>query len=395
MPNTPEQWIQIQQLFEHVVDMPEQQMHAYLDQVTAPSELVAEVKAMLLAHQGEPLGLEGRAETLSQEQLAPERLGAYKIIRKLGQGGMSVVFLAVRDDNTFNREVAIKTLERVYNSDALRQRFQHEQRIHARLNHPNIARLLDAGISVNNKPYLVMQYVNGLSIIEYANQNHCDTKQRLMLVTQVCDAIAFAHSQLILHRDIKPSNIMVDSNGQAMLLDFGIAKLLNEGEDNEETQKLTREGDKLMTLSYASPEQIRGETLSTASDVYSLGVVLYELLAGHRPFYGKGDYQLSDNILNQKTPPPTQTLSGQKISRDLQAITLRALEKQPQDRYPSVAAFAADIKRYLNHEVIVARPPSLMKRMINFWRRNPITAPLGTLALLVANQSSRTTTLDC
>ncbi len=378
MPDPTQQWPLIQALFERVLEVPELERPAFLDTVTAPTEVLAEVKDML-THHGQPLNLESLADDLNQELQTPERLGAYKIIRKLGQGGMSLVYLGQRDDNTFNRQVAIKTLDRVINTETMRARFRHEQRIHARLNHPNIARLLDAGLSTNNKPYLVMQYVNGTSIIEFANTHNYDIKQRLQLITQVCDAIAFAHSQLILHRDIKPSNIMVDDSEQAILLDFGIAKLLD---DNDEiAQQLTREGDKLMTLSYASPEQIRGDELGTASDVYSLGVVLYELLCGSRPFYGKGDYQLSDAILNHEAPTPINSTNKQKISRDLQAIVMRAIEKEPLDRYDSAAALAADIRRYLNHEVIIARPPSIFKRITKFWRRNPITAPLGTLAI--------------
>ena len=164
MPDPTQQWPLIQELFERVLEVPELERPAFLDTVSAPPEVLAEVKDML-AHHGQPLSLESLADDLNQELQIPERLGAYKIIRKLGQGGMSLVYLGQRDDNTFNRQVAIKTLDRVINTKSMRARFHHEQHIHARLNHPNIARLLDAGLSTNNKPYLVMQYVNGLSLI--------------------------------------------------------------------------------------------------------------------------------------------------------------------------------------------------------------------------------------
>lgn len=376
-------WQLIQTLFEQALELPESDRLAFLQQSKHPAEITQEVSEMLTAHHGAPLELENQAELFILNEKTPDRFGPYKIIRELGRGGMSVVYLASRDDNTFNRQVAIKTLDQIIHSQAMQNRFRHEQRIHARLNHPNIARLMDAGVTDENKPFFVMQYVDGVSIVDYANSQKCTIKQRLKLLAQVCEAITFAHSQLILHRDIKPSNILVNAQGQVQLLDFGIAKLLDDDGSNDLARpELTREGDKLMTVSYASPEQIRGEVLTTVSDLFSLGVLFYELLTGHRPFQGNNDFELSEAIIKQEAAAPLKTAAGLGISRDLQAIALKALEKKPQDRYPSVAAMADDIQRYLNHQVISARPPSLTKKLAKFWRRNPLTAPLGVIAMV-------------
>lgn len=381
MGSSADQWQQIQQLFEQALTIPVDQRQDFLNKKDAPADITQEVSDMLSAYDGKPLEMESQLENFCQEAKAPKRLGPYKIIDTLGRGGMSVVYLATRDDNTFNLRVAIKTLDQIINTDAMRNRFRNEQRIHARLEHPHIARILDAGVTPENRPFLVMQYVDGISIVDYVNSHHCNTEQILKLLTQVCEAITFAHSQLILHRDIKPSNILVNDEGQAVLLDFGIAKLLNDNNDST-AHNLTREGDKLMTLTYASPEQIRGELLTTASDVFSLGVLFYELLAGQRPFSGNSDFELSNAILNNEAKPPTKSFSGQNIPRDLQAIALKAIEKIPKDRYSSVAAMADDVQCYLNHRIISARPPKLYKKFTKFWRRNPIAAPLGVFSLV-------------
>ena len=212
------------------------------------------------------------------------RVGPYRIVRPLGRGGMGAVYLAVRDDDQFHKEVAIKTLKFELEGGPAVSRFRHERQILAHLEHPNIARLLDGGTTEQGTPYIVLEYVAGVPIASWCEQQQLSIEQRLRLFRQVCDAVQYAHQHLIVHRDIKPGNILVTADGVPKLLDFGIAKLLDAGAvDGVEALTATATGALLMTPDYASPEQVRGEAVSTATDVYSLGAVLYQLLTGQRP----------------------------------------------------------------------------------------------------------------
>ena len=292
---------------------------------------------------------------------------------------MGVVYLAERADDAYRQRVAIK-LVRIA-ADGIVERFQRERQILANLEHPNIARLLDGGTTAAGLPYLVMEYVDGEPIDTYCERHELDVEQRLKLFLSVCAAVRFAHQNLVVHRDLKPSNILVTADGQPKLLDFGIARLVeNEGAQDDATQTIGR----MMTPQYASPEQLRGGQVTTASDVYSLGVLLYQLLTGIRP-YGVDVDSLGEmeRIVCEEVPSaPSKMVPGPEgslLRGDLDWITLKALEKEPGRRYGSPFLLAEDIERHLRHEPVVARPPSARYRIGRYVRRHR----LGVLAASV------------
>lgn len=375
-----EEWDRIQTLFESALQIPSEQREQFLQSLDITPNVLEEVLSMVQAHDSQLLVLESSARTFEAMQQPPSKLGNYRIVREIGQGGMGKVYLGKRDDGAFEREVAIKILSQVTSTEVLRERFNREIHIHAQLEHPNIAHLLDASISTQGAPYLVMQYVNGVPITEFISNHQCSIEERVRLIIQVCDAVAFAHGQLILHRDIKPSNILVTEEGQVVLLDFGIAKLLK---NEEQEQTLTRVNDQIATLAYASPEQISQQGLTTGSDVYSLGTILYELLTGHRPFVQSSTPALFEDVLKKDAVPPHMTGEGDKVPVDLQAICLKSLEKRVSDRYASASDLSADLRRFLNHETVTVRKPGLWDRIQKFWHRHPIAAPFTILASIV------------
>ncbi len=343
-------------------------------------DLAREIHQMLSAHDGPALAFEHATQTQRPAAL-PARIGPYRIVKRIAQGGMGEVLLGERADHAFERRVAIKTLKFGVHGSHWSERFRREQAIHAQLEHPNIAHLMDAGLTKQGTPYLVMDYVAGETIVAYVQSKRITLRQRASLVAQVCDAVAFAHNRLILHRDIKPSNILVDSDDQVKLLDFGIAKLLDEGDSDP---SLTRTGQHLMTPRYASPEQIRGESLTVTSDVYSLGVVLYELLTGQPPFDANTDFKLSQKVLetNPLVPREADPTVGGRVPADLQAICLKAIEKVPERRYASAAEMGDDLRRFIEHRSVQARKPSWIDRLRRATWRHPIAVPLGALAIV-------------
>ncbi|MGZ8320514.1 MAG: protein kinase domain-containing protein, partial [Telluria sp.] len=322
------------------------------------------------------------------ELAAGDAIGPYRLLSELGSGGMGAVWLAERADGALNRQVALK-LPRMVWAKGLAERMARERDILATLEHPNIARLYDAGVDQHGRPYLALEYVEGRPIDVYVKERGLSVRHRLELLLQVCAAVAFAHSRLVVHRDLKPSNILVTADGQVRLLDFGIAKLM-EGDSTRETQ-LTQLAGRALTLDYASPEQVRGEPLSTASDVYSLGVVSYELLTGTRPYRLKrGSAAELEEAIEQSEPAlasraaidaaPVRVLRG-----DLDAILNQALKKSIKERYRSVEALADDWQRWLRDEPVAARPDSAVYRLRKFVRRHRAqvaAAALVTFALI-------------
>ena len=321
-------------------------------------------------------------ESLRQSGFLPGQvIDRYRIIREIGRGGMGAVFLAERADDEYQHQVAIKLIKRGTDTDSVLRQFRNERQILAGFSHPNIARLLDGGTTESGLPYFVMEYVDGVSIDEYCKQHALSVRERLKLFREICAAVSYAHGRLVVHRDIKRSNILVTNDGTPKLLDFGIAKILQEG--NEPPQIATATGARLMTPEYASPEQLRGEPVTTVSDVYSLGIVLYELLTGQSPYASKastpGDFA---KVANELQPRKPSTAAGDRsrqqsvisnprvLKGDLDNIVLMALRKEPQRRYQSVDRLSEDIRRHLDQLPVLARKDTFGYRSSKFVRRN-------------------------
>ncbi|MEZ5458086.1 MAG: protein kinase [Steroidobacteraceae bacterium] len=327
--------------------------------------------------------------------------GPYRLERPLGAGGMGSVWLAQRADGLFDRHVALKLPHRGLLGVSAAQRLAQERTILAGLQHPNIAQLLDAGVTQLGQPYLALEYIDGMAIDRYCARHDLDVDARLRLVLQVAEALAHAHARLVVHRDLKPANILVTDAGQVKLLDFGIAKLLAD-DDGGAASPLTRVAGRVLTPDYASPEQIRGALITTSTDIYSLGVVLYELLTGARPYRLRRDtaVSLEAAILEAQSVAPSRMVasrsgtestavpvSARELRGDLDVIVLKALRKDAAERYPTVAAFADDLRRHLEGRPVVARPDSSWYRATRFIQRNRIAVAATTsvaLALLAA-----------
>ncbi|MGZ9031776.1 MAG: protein kinase domain-containing protein, partial [Burkholderiaceae bacterium] len=315
------------------------------------------------------------------ELAAGDAIGPYRLLSELGSGGMGAVWLAERADGALKREVALK-LPRMVWAKGLAERMARERDILATLEHPNIARLYDAGVDQHGRPYLALEYVEGRPIDVYVKERGLSVRHRLDLLLQVCAAVAFAHSRLVVHRDLKPSNILVTADGQVRLLDFGIAKLM-EGDSTRETQ-LTQLAGRALTLDYASPEQINGEPIGTASDVYSLGVVAYEVLTGAKPYRLKrgSAAELEEAIATLDAPRASDAAGdpgGKRALRgDVDAILNKALKKDIGERYGTVDALAQDIARHLNKEPVNARPDAFGYRASKFFARYRLQVAAGT-----------------
>ena len=343
---------------------------------------------------------------LVSEAVGP-RVGAYTLIREIGSGGMGTVYLAVRHDDVFDKRVAIKILKRGMDSDSIVRRFRNERQILASLQHPYIAGLLDGGTTAEGLPYFAMEYIEGQRIVDYSDAHLLDTSARIELFRKVCAAVQYAHQNLIIHRDIKPANVLVTPDGTPKLLDFGIAKLLNP-ELAGETIALTAAGPQLMTPEYASPEQVRGEPVTTATDVYSLGVLLYELLTGRRPYRltSRTPAEIARVVCNSVPVPPSTAVTRtaeaapagdspetggvassralatdatrsadtdrlrRRLAGDLDNIVLKALSKEAPRRYASVDQFSEDLRRHLAGLPVIARKDTLGYRTAKFVRRN-------------------------
>jgi eukaryotic-like serine/threonine-protein kinase len=317
------------------------------------------------------------------------RIGPWRIVRQLGQGGMGLVYLAERVDGAFTQQVALKLIRRGLDSDRILQRFEGERQILARLEHPNIARLVDGGLTSDGTPWFAMELVEGDPIDRYCAARELGVEARLRLFAEVCRAVAFAHSRLVVHRDLKPDNILVTQRGEVRLLDFGIAKVIGDAPAGE---TLTRTGMRVMTPGYASPEQVRGEPVGTATDVYSLGVILYELLTGERPHDLSGRTLAEvQRIVSEEAPARPSTRVGdtgrlrRQLRGDLDVICLKALHKEPERRFASVEALHADIVRHLDGRPVLARPDTVLYRARKFVSRHRVgvTGAVAGSALLV------------
>ncbi len=413
---TPERWHRVEELFRTVADRPQVERKAYLTRVCGDdNELLHEVLSLLAQDTAEDFlqaPIAGVAFSLTadpKEDLAGERIGPYRITRLVGRGGMGTVYEAVRDDEQFQQQVALKLIKRGMDSDFVRDRFLRERQILASLDHPHIARLFDGGTTADGQPYFVMEFVDGVPITDYCQARGLALDERLKLFRDVCSAIQHAHQKLIVHRDLKPSNILVTEDGTPKLLDFGIAKLLTPDPGDALTR--TDTALRLMTPDYASPEQVRGGTITTATDVYSLGAVLYELLTTRRPhqFQTYSPLGIERAICETEAPRPSdaarqQTDAPTKLARqlngDLDNIVLMALRKEPSRRYQSVEQFSEDIRRYLAGLPVVARKDTFSYRAEKFIRRHKagvaaiillavLTVALAVLAVRLTRERAR------
>ena len=330
--------------------------------------------------------LEGAAVVVPQPSLAGLRVGAYTLVSPLGRGGMGTVWLAERTDGRFTRKAAVKLLNAGLMGRSGEDRFRHEGSLLARLTHPNIAHLIDAGMTSSGQPYLVLELVEGEHIDQYCERRSLPVEARLRLFIEVLEAVAHAHANLIVHRDLKPSNVLVREDGAVKLLDFGIGKLL-EDEANA-MAALTRDGVRPLTPEYAAPEQLTGGAITTATDVHALGVLLYVLLGGPNPAAGtSGSAADLIRIIVETDPPRLSQVApdGKALRGDLDNIVAKALKKRPEERYASVTAFADDLRRYLRHEPVSAQPDTFRYRATKFvQRRARLVAAAASVLVLVA-----------
>ncbi len=417
-----ERWQEVKSILEEVLEIAPELRAAFLEKVSnGDGNLRLEVENLLKFEEPESDLLEKKTavsfldKDLNSKNLINQQIGQYKIIDELGVGGMGAVFLAERADGEFHQKVALKLIKRGMDSEAVLRRFITERQILASLEHPNIAHLIDGGTTSDGLPYFVMEFVEGVSIVEFAETASLNLEERLDLFREVCSAVSFAHRNLVIHRDLKPSNILVNKECKAKLLDFGIAKLLKAEEEGQTaTQNFA------FTPEYASPEQVRGEKLNTATDIYSLGVILYELLTGNRPYKTEskniseiikaiceteplapsraiGDFgsRISDsrssvksiadentNPVKQQTNPKSQISNPRSLRGDLDNIILKALRKEPERRYSSVEQFSEDIRRHQAGLPVTASGDTWNYRVTKFIRRNRIGVAAAVLILV-------------
>ncbi|PYT96590.1 MAG: hypothetical protein DMG38_23270 [Acidobacteria bacterium] len=424
---TPEEWQRVRPILESALELDSANRATFLDEACADPLLRGEVESLIAVHEQAGTGLLSSAAAPAffsgQEarfRLLPgKRIGAYEIVEEIAVGGMGAVYRAVRADGQYRQNVALKIVRSELGAEFTATRFKNERQILATLNHPNIARILDGGTTTEGMPYFVMELIEGQRVDEYCDRQKLATNERLDLFLQVCSAVQYAHQRLVIHRDIKPGNILVNAEGVPKLLDFGIAKILESNEANDHPQQ-TLTLVHLLTPEYASPEQVKGEPITTASNVYSLGVVLYELLTGHTPYNVSTHtpHEFARAICETEPEKPSTAVRRNKIAAsddgekaaknstlsvlaresspeklckrlrgDLDNILLMALRKEPHRRYSSVEQFAQDIRRHLDHLPVLARKDTAAYRASKFITRHKVGAgatALVTVALLAA-----------
>ncbi|HEX6315324.1 MAG TPA: tetratricopeptide repeat protein [Gemmatimonadaceae bacterium] len=386
--NDPTTWARVQEIFHEALDRGADGRDLFLAEACfGDARLESEVRSLLDAHEDD--GVIALLDATVSEGprlygLETDHVGPWRILRPLGQGGMGMVFLAERKEHDVTQTVALKLLRGEYLERTLVDRFRAERRILARLEHPGIARLIAAGATESGQPYFAMEFVEGTSLMDYCRQNRCTLPQRLGLFLEICEAVEYAHQQLVVHRDLKPGNVLVTDEGRVKLLDFGVAKLL----DDEESQGGATRTGAWFTPEYASPEQLRREPVTTLSDVYALGVMLYELLAGVRPFdlSDLSPAAIEQTVSNQLPGKPSDRTTDVRLTRlirgDLDTIALKALAAEPRRRYASVRELADDIRRFQASEPVRARPDTIAYRASKFIRRHRIAVAAATITVV-------------
>ena len=418
---TPERFRQVRNLFEAVLEKQPAEREVFVDEAAqSDQDLRAEVERMLDAHQRTVTFLDGSVAAPTELRTDPRRmegrqLGPYEILREIGRGGMGTVYLGRRNDGLFQQRVAIKVVTPETAGGEIIQRFEQERQILASLEHPNIARIYDGGSTEEGWPYFVMEHVEGKPIDEWCEDRKLNVSERVRLFQSVCAAVHYAHQHRVIHRDLKPGNILVTADGTVKLLDFGIAKVVRV-EPDQKTALVTRTGIRLMTPEYASPEQVRAEETTPLTDLYSLGVILYELITGRKPYRLKSHifHEVVRVVCEQPATLPSvavtemdvrpgkdgktvtvapgalsQSREGtpsdlkRRLSGDLDSILLKTLEKEPRSRYRSVEQFSSDLERHLDGQPIMAQQSGRLSELARAAGRHKLTIALG-LALLLA-----------
>jgi serine/threonine protein kinase len=417
---TPEAFGRVRKIYEQAVLLSGAAREAYLAfQCQDDPGLRQDIERLIAAQQKIPRWLNWPTVPVARPYVLPElpdmkgrRLSGYTLIRELGRGGMGSVYLAERSDDMFHRFAAIKLVLPPSNSEVVIVRFQQEREVLASLDHPNIAKLLDAGVTEEGWPYLIMEFVDGQPIHQWCDERTLNISQRIELFNSVIAAVSYAHQRLVVHRDLKPGNIFVTKDGTVKLLDFGIAKVLSGAVDDDTADTITIA--LMLTPAYASPEQVNGSAITTLSDIYSMGVVLYELLTGHRPYrlLSSAMHEMarviseveparpseivstSEPSANRGRPPLTpEAVSAarkgdpaglrKRLAGDLDSILLMALQKKPERRYSSAESFADDLQRHLHQRPIAARETTPWERFLRFRRRNPAVFAMAIINALL------------
>src|SRR5215471_137349 len=422
-------WQRVEQIFTAAERLPKDERTALLDDLCAGDEdLRCEIESLLAYHDKsdefiehavggfaleDPSALGANSETECVPGILDVvQVGPYRILRQIGSGGMGILYEAIREDQ-FQKRVALKVIKRGMDTASIIRRFHRERQILAGLSHANVTALLDGGTTADGRPYFVMEYVEGQPVTEFCDAHHLTIRQRLEMFREICGAVQYAHQNLVVHRDLKPGNILIKRDGVPKLLDFGIAKILNL-EVTSGTLEMTAAATRIMTPEYASPEQVRGEPITTSTDVYSLGVLLYELLTGHRPyrFNTRTAQEIAQVICEQQPEKPSVVVMGveqepadkgykmltpegvsatragqptqlrKRLRGDLDNIALKALHKEPSRRYTSVEQFSEDIRRYLSGLPVNARKDTFHYRARKFSRRH-CAALVTTVAFLL------------
>jgi tetratricopeptide (TPR) repeat protein len=393
-------WAALNRLLDEALEQPVEQLEPWLDNLAPELDGLKPRLRQLLSRTGLldtgdflhtlpkfDIDADGAADARTDRP--GDEVGPYRLVRELGSGGMGVVWLAQRSDGLIDRPIALKLPHGAWKRAGLAERMAREREILATLSHPNIAHLYDAGIAADGQPFLAIEYVDGLRIDRYCEEHRLDLRARLQLFLQVARAVAYAHGRLVVHSDLKPANILVTAEGVVRLLDFGIAKLLDEGVAR--STRFTEMSGRAMTPDYASPEQIVGEPLTTASDSYSLGVILFELLTRRRPYKLQRDSRgaIEDAIVQMDAAVPSASTDApwrRQLRGDLDTVVLKALKKRPDERYLTVHSLAADIERFLDARPVLALPDSRWYRAGKFLVRNKLAVGAGAaiaLALLI------------
>lgn len=395
-------WIAVKKYYAELLEMSEEEQVQLIEQLETERPEVATVLKSLLREEDEEVdhSIDNPAISKIKESAAQQdpdltgtQIGKYKLNYLIGVGGMGKVYLADRTDLEAHQQVAVKVISAGFLSDIYKKRFDRERKILSRLNHPHITRIYDGGISETGTPYIIMEFVEGMPLLEYVKEHNLSLAKRLELFLDLCSAVAYAHQNFVMHRDLKPGNILVTNHGIVKVIDFGIAKIL---EDDTEDDELTIMGYIPLTPAYASPEQLKGEPLTVASDIYSLGVILYVLVTGNKPFLGSTKSSVAFTQRLSRLGPPTKPSHSispdistdikswkKKLSGDLDNIILKSLKVEPGERYSTADQFTEDIQRFQKNYPVIAQPDSLGYRFKKYTKRNRSLVSLGVVLIII------------